>query len=285
MNNLLDKASPLIRLSQGHLNLLECCPPKFQQIYLDCLNPLPPTERQESAEWGSRFHLLMQQRELALPIESLLQADVELDRSLTALNQAAPDIVVKDAHTWREAEHCRTLGVGNFLLTVIYDLLIAQTSKATILDWKTYRQPQDKKKLANNWQTRLYLYVLAETTDYAPEQISMTYWFVKPAKPQSVTFNYSKLKHQKTQQDLAALLNDLEQWLEAYRQKQIAFPHSPNCQTKCPYYQYLGIVAENVDYNLNVAKNYDGQSPRAEATHRSQEDLLTSIADIEEISI
>ncbi len=271
MSDLLDKASPLIRLSQGHLNLLECCPPKFQQVYLDCLSPLPFPEQQESSQWGSRFHLLMQQRELALPIEPLLQADVELDRSLTALTQAAPDILVKDAHTWREAEHCRTLNVGDFLLTVIYDLLIAQTSRARIFDWKTYRQPQHKKKLASNWQTRLYLYLLVETTDYAPEQITMTYWFVKPAKPQSVTFTYSKLKHQKTKQDLASLLNNLEHWLEAYRQKQIAFPHSPNCQTKCPYYQYLGID----EHNLNVAKNRD----------RSQEDLLTSIAEIEEISI
>ena len=279
MSDLLDKASPLIRLSQGHLNLLECCPPKFQQVYLDCLSPLPVPEKQESTQWGSRFHLLMQQRELALPIEPILQADVELDRSLTALTQAAPDILVKDSHTWREAEHCRTLGVGDFLLTVIYDLLIAETGKARILDWKTYRQPEHKKKLANNWQTRLYLYVLAETSDYTPEKITMTYWFVKPAKPQSVTFTYSKLKHQKTKQDLASLLNNLEHWLEAYRQKQIAFTHSPNCQTKCPYYQYLGIV----DRNLNISKNCDYPSGRLR--DHSQEDLLTSIADIEEISI
>ena len=44
-------------------------------------------------QWGSRFHLLMQQRELTLPIESLLATDSELDSSLKALIQAAPELL------------------------------------------------------------------------------------------------------------------------------------------------------------------------------------------------
>jgi ATP-dependent exoDNAse (exonuclease V) beta subunit len=59
------------------------------------------------------------------------------------------------------------------LLTVIYDLLIEAEDNAQILDWKTYPQPKEQNRLAKDWQTRLYLYVLAETSDYLPEQISM----------------------------------------------------------------------------------------------------------------
>ncbi len=226
----------LIRLSQGQLNLLEICPPKFQQIYLNKLSSLPNPEIEDKQTWGSRFHLLMQQRELGLPIDSLLQKDEELDRSLQALLQAAPNILDHSNNQWREAEHSRTLNFGNYLLTVIYDLLVADDHKAQIIDWKTYLKPQNKSKLARNWQTRLYLYTLVETSEYLPEQISMTYWFVKlPNKPESHVFTYDSQQHQQTAKDLHNLLTNLDIWLE----EAIDFPHHPNCEHKCPYYQEL----------------------------------------------
>ena len=179
--------SSLTRLSQGQLNLLETCPPKFQEVYLDQLSsPISP-QQQEKLTWGSRFHLLMQQRELGLPIESLLSEDEQLQHSITSLVNAAPEILQPDVQGRRDAEHCRTLQFQDYLLTVIYDLLITDDEGAQILDWKTYLQPENQTKLAKNWQTRLYLYVMAETSEYLPEQISMTYWFVKlPSQPQSL---------------------------------------------------------------------------------------------------
>ncbi|MEL6500876.1 MAG: PD-(D/E)XK nuclease family protein [Cyanobacteria bacterium J06623_1] len=249
----------LIRLSQSHLNLLSRCPPKFQQVYIDCLGSLPAPEQQDSMQWGSRFHLLMQQRELTLPIEPLLATDSELDHSLKALIQAAPELA-PDPDIWREAEHCRTLSVDNFLFTVIYDLLIAEADRATILDWKTYRQPIEAKKLKQNWQTRLYLYVLVETTAYQPEQVQMTYWFVKSGQPKSVAIAYNETEHQRTKQEIAALLNDLTTWLTNYREHQLDFPHQPNCETVCHYCTEF-------------------------ATIDSQPEILKSIDEIEEISI
>jgi hypothetical protein len=74
--------------------------------------------------------------------------------------------------------------VGNYLLTVIYDLILLESDRAVIFDWKTYLKPIDADKLAKNWQTRLYLYVLAETSAYPPDSLSMTYWFVQlPRSP------------------------------------------------------------------------------------------------------
>ena len=237
----------LIRVSQTHLNLLTICPPRFQQVYLDCMGLLPDPQQEESMKWGSRFHLLMQQRELGLPIDSLLKTDSELDRSISAVINAAPQILLKKAKIWREAEHWRTLSVGKFLLTVIYDLLIAEINQATILDWKTYRQPQDPYKLADDWQTRLYLYVLAETSEYVPEQIKMIYWFVKSGKPKSVTFSYSQLQHQQTEKDLADLLANLETWWENYQHSQINLPHRADCQQNCPYRQLLSEESKEKD--------------------------------------
>ncbi|GAB4538487.1 MAG: PD-(D/E)XK nuclease family protein [Pleurocapsa sp.] len=273
MTDFPNKASALIHLSQANLNLLEICPPKFQQIYLDGLASLPDPEQQESLDWGSRFHLLMQQQELGLPIASLLEKDEQLNNAFASLTQAAPQILTKDSNSWREAEHCRTLGMGNFLLTVIYDLIIAETDKATIFDWKTYRQPPKKSDLAKNWQTRLYLYVLAETSDYLPEQISLTYWFIKSANPKSHTFQYSAKKHQNTQRDLRNLLNDLEQRLEAYQQHQTPFPHRVDCEKKCPFARDLNNLDTQDNPVSTNLKNCDRDVWR------------TSIAEIEEVSI
>lgn len=256
-----------MRLSQGHLNLLASCPPKFQQVYLDRFTSLPDPHQQETQAWGNRFHLLMQQRELGLPIEPLLQENQELNHSLQALIQAAPEILVGKENQWREAEHCRTLSSGNYLLTVIYDLLIAEEEKAQIFDWKTYLQPQNKSKLASNWQTRLYLYLLAETSEYLPEQISMTYWFVKlPNRPKSLTFSYSQRQHQKNQQDLTNLLANLDNWLEDYLNHNISFPHRANCQESCPYYhQFVGEQTTELE--------------------QQSEKLMAAIAEIEEIPL
>ena len=255
--------SGLVNLSQSHLNLLSLCPPKFQQVYLDGLGSIPNPKHQESMEWGSRFHLLMQQRELNLPIEPFLANDSELDASVKDLINAVPELIAPETSTWREAEHYRTLGYGNFVLTAIYDLLVGQENKAIILDWKTYRQPQKRDKLASNWQTRLYLYLLAETSEYVPEQIQMTYWFVKSGKPTNITFNYSKTLYRQTERDLAALLTQLETWLQNYQQDGIDLPHKPNCRD-CPYHQSL--------------------CEKDSSQVRSQE-LIEAIAEVEEISI
>ena len=253
--------SGLVNLSQSHLNLLSLCPPKFQQVYLDCLGSIPDPQQQESMEWGSRFHLLMQQRELDLPIEPFLAGDSELNASVKELIKVVPELIKFDPNIWREAEHHRTLGYGNFVLTVIYDLLVVQKDKVTILDWKTYRQPQKRNKLANNWQTRLYLYVLAETSEYIPEQIQMTYWFVKSGKPTNITFNYSQTLHQQTERDLAALLTQLETWLQNYQQDELDLPHKSDCRN-CPYHQLL---CKEDNYH--------------------QHQLIEAIAEVEEISI
>jgi hypothetical protein len=228
----------MLRLSQGHLNLLETCPPKFKQSYLTQASSLPNPENEEKQAWGSRFHLLMQQRELGLPIEPILQEDIELDRVLKALIQTAPELFNSNKAQKREAEHTRTLNFSNYLLTVIYDLLIAEEHQAKIIDWKTYLQPKKKDELARNWQTRLYLYVLAKTSNYAPEQISMTYWFVRlPDKPQSQTFLYNRQSYEKTEADLKQLLSNLDRWLE--NNNDFSFPHRSQCETKCRYAQEL----------------------------------------------
>ncbi|MEY3333388.1 MAG: hypothetical protein RLZZ176_1688 [Cyanobacteriota bacterium] len=64
-------APQILRLSQGHLNLLATCPRKFQHSYLEQLNTPPDPKHEKYQILGSRFHLLMQQREMGLAIAKL----------------------------------------------------------------------------------------------------------------------------------------------------------------------------------------------------------------------
>lgn len=262
-------AVPLTPLSQGQLNLLETCPRKFQHTYLEQLGTPVSPEQQERLAWGSRFHLLMQQRELGLPVESLVEEDAQLQRWVSALVNAASDVLDPNPQTFRESEHCRTLNFQGYVLTVIYDLLIEDEANAQILDWKTYPLPQKKTWLAKDWQTRLYLFVLAETSNFSPEQISMTYWFVQSQpQPQSLRFTYNKTKHEKTQQELSHLLTQLNAWLEDYYHEGIPFPQ----------------VSQVKDYCRNC--NFAGRCQRTwEGSMSSSSDLLPNLSEIQEVSI
>lgn len=222
-----------LRLSQGHLNLLATCPRKFQHTYLEQLSAPTDPEQLERQTQGSLFHLLMQQWQLGLPVEPLLQQDPQLQRWFTAFMTAAPEILMLDStegRVLRQSEHTRTLEVEGYLITVVYDLLLLNESsqsqrQAKILDWKTYPRPRKTQWLEQNWQTRLYPFVLAETSHYMPEQISMVYWFFQSRgqqaevpEPQSLKLAYDREKHEQTRQDLIALLTQLTGWLARYQQ-------------------------------------------------------------------
>ncbi|MBS9393499.1 MAG: PD-(D/E)XK nuclease family protein [Dolichospermum sp. LBC05a] len=254
---MLPTSTQILRLSQGHLNLLAACPRKFQHSYLEQLNtPLDP-KHEEYQILGSRFHLLMQQREMGLPINNLLQADPQLQNWMTDFSKIAPEIFITniDNQTFRESEHYRTLQIGDYLLTVIYDLLIADQNQAQILDWKTYPQPPKSETLAQNWQTRLYMYVMAETSNYLLENISMTYWFVQSkGQTKKIKFLYNEKEHQKTAEELDQLLNNLTKWIKDYEYN-ISLPQIKESQKICESCQYAvrcqrqKIKQVNIDIN------------------------------------
>jgi len=209
-----------MRLSQGQLTVLDACDRKFQHLFLDQLGTLPDPQYQERLEWGSRFHLKMQQGELGLPSLPSPEESPPLEAWRQALIAAAPE-VFQHPHIARDSEHRRSVELEGYLLTVVYDLLVLDRDRAYILDWKTYPKPTSTAWLKTHWQTRLYLFVLAETSDYPPERIAMHYWFVKAGEgdrpqPQRVDFAYSVAQHEQTRHDLYRLLHRLTDGLAHY---------------------------------------------------------------------
>jgi hypothetical protein len=205
----------LLRLAQGQLNLLTLCPRKFQHMVLDQFGTPTSPDQQERITRGDRFHRLMQQHELGLIRQSADPQEQLLQQCVTDLMQVAPELFAPAL--FRQSEHRRTLEINGFAIAVIYDLLILQENQAQIIDWKTYPRPIKGDRLAQDWQTRLYLFVLAETADYEPDQLSMTYWFIEPGQtPQNLRFSYNATLHQQTQQELTQLLSRLTEWLKKY---------------------------------------------------------------------
>jgi PD-(D/E)XK nuclease superfamily len=215
----------MLRISQRHLTILEKCPRQFEHTYFDRLNlPINPAQ-QVKTQLGSDFHLLMHQRELGLPIEPILDRSPQLNSWMQAMLQAAPDLFTSTDRTQRESEQVRTMQIDNYLFTAIYDLVILQPEQADIIDWKTYPLPKYKKDLDTEWQTRLYLYLLAETSDYLPKQISFTYWFIQSTpQPKSIKISYTLKQHRQTHTDLLTLLANLTDWLNAYQDRLEPFP-------------------------------------------------------------
>jgi PD-(D/E)XK nuclease superfamily len=225
----------LQRLSQGHLKALSECPRKFEYIYMASLFSPTEPEQYQNMQLGSDFHRLMHQQALGLPIEPFLAHDAGLQATLLALQQVAPQLWQTPAETLRESEQVRTLLVADrYLFTVIYDLVLLG-EKAQIIDWKTHGRPRQPERLAMDWQTRLYLYLLAETSDYAPADISFAYWFVRGQPPTSIVLPYSAALHAQTATDLEAILHRLTAWLAAYPQNLPKIEaESPLCQ-KCHF--------------------------------------------------
>ncbi|MFZ4639867.1 MAG: PD-(D/E)XK nuclease family protein [Nodosilinea sp.] len=234
----------LVSLTQGHLQLLELCPRRFQYTYLEKLIvPTDPATLQ-SQEWGNRFHRVMQQRQLGLEIAPLLAQDPDLQTAVNSLLSIAPELFQGQDPDRSLSEHRRGLMFNGYSLTVIYDLLLIGPTQVQIIDWKTYQHRPTLKQLRQNWQTRLYFYVLRETTSQPPEALSMTYWFVPPpqagnAKPGYLTIPYSATDHDRTQADLYRLTNYLTTLLSTSQPlPQVAedrghcrpCPFAPRCQ-------------------------------------------------------
>ncbi|MBE9156812.1 PD-(D/E)XK nuclease family protein [Nodosilinea sp. LEGE 06152] len=235
----------MLTLTQSHLRQLEICPRRYQYGYLEQVPVPTDPEMLERQRWGTQFHLVMQQRELDLPIEGFLEEDAALDVAVQGLLAAAPELFTPQADRFRQSEHRRTLAFNGYLLTAIYDLLLLEPNRGQIIDWKTYQHPPKQAQLAKHWQTRLYLYLLVETSDLAPEQVSMTYWFVAPPgaearsedraePPSSIAIAYSEAQHRRTEADLRRLTDRLTDLMAPGDDLPKVDPESGHC-AECSY--------------------------------------------------
>lgn len=267
--------TPGLSLTQSSLQALSYCPRKFQYLYLDQLG-LPNFQTKATAnlgidlpqDLGTWFHRLLQQRELGLDITPLLGGNEPLPSWYKTFQTAPPPMISGQ----RDSEQRRQVMLGSLTLVGVYDLVIWGKSQAQILDWKTYQRPQTTEYLKNDWQTRLYPYLLAATTDYPPENIVMTYWFALAEDGQhSLTFRYSPTLHNQTKQILSQLSQRVEAWILAYGQG-----------TALPQVDILKGRCSNCEFAYRCQRQDRPESPE---TGFDPEILLQSVQNYPEISL
>ncbi|MGK7892062.1 MAG: PD-(D/E)XK nuclease family protein [Leptolyngbyaceae cyanobacterium] len=248
----------LRQISQSHLTLLDYCPRKFQHLYLEQLGSPASLQEQAALQRGSDLHHLMQQQELQL----LLRVDPlpsswppETVRLYQMAHRLATAIPSPNAATrFRQSEYRVHYELEGMLLTVVYDLLVLTETHAYIFDWKTYSRPPKQADLAAQWQTKLYPFVLAATSDYAPADITLSYWFVKPPvqqtdgameetwettleetdlQPACLQFEYGDRLHDQIHHTLGQTISRLKQWLADYDNGH-PLPQTDQSQARCP---------------------------------------------------
>jgi hypothetical protein len=194
------------------------CQRRFQLRYLKRL-PWPASPADERTETallrGQQFHQLLERHFLGLPIEESL-IDPHLRRWWSLFQSSR--LPMPPGRLLPELS--LTVPVGRHLLTGRFDLLVVAEENgaplAHVFDWKTSR-PRDAAALQQEWQTRLYLAMLAEgggavwghNNRPTPDHLALTYWYVgEPAAPR--TIHYSQAQHTQNWAEIQALVAQIE---------------------------------------------------------------------------
>lgn len=208
---------PLV-LSRYKLTTFLTCQRRFQLRYVTRLPwPAPPNPASLTTafERGEQFHRLLEQYFLGLPVSLPAEADDRFRQWWRAF-QATPPAIPPGK---RLPEMSLSVPLGGHLLFGRFDLLVVGETQAHIYDWKTEREPRSAETLAADWQTRLYLALVAEGSaalgrTISPEQVSITYWFAN-APHQSVSLTYDAATHARVWAELTATVERIGRRLVA----------------------------------------------------------------------
>lgn len=218
-------------LSRSKLVSFLDCPRRFQLRYLKRLPWPDAPDNPEAAETmirGQQFHLLLERRFLGLDVPLNSVGDTAVSTWFQTFIQHNP---VRQNGRFLP-EHRLTVPIGNHLLLGRFDLLVVREAEgaaageengapfAHVYDWKT-GQPRSERALRQDWQTRLYLALLAEGgaalwrgRALLPENVTLTYWYVtEPDAPRH--FTYSQAEHRQNWADIQAIVAQIDAHLTA----------------------------------------------------------------------
>lgn len=210
-----------VALSRYKLDTFLTCQRRFQLRYLERLPwpemPLAPDTIQ-SRQRGEQFHRVLEQSFLGFPVDENLIGDEQVLGWWRQFAQSG----LKMPNGRRRPELSLTIPVGNQVLVGRFDLVILGEEQGQpfvhLFDWKTSK-PLSVSELKAEWQTRLYFAMLAESgsalgTSVSPEQIHLTYWYVRePHAPR--TLSYDSAWHAQNWAEIKALVADIEAHLQS----------------------------------------------------------------------
>lgn len=217
-----------LTLAQQHLYTFQTCRRRFYLRYLARI-PWPEaplgSQQEEAYERGRRFHRWIERQFLGLPPMEPSDNDPELRQWWGVFQRHAPPL--PDGRRFVETSLTVPIGPGGrHRLTGRFDLLIVNDGQngpaAALFDWKT-GEPRSIERLRRAWQTRVYLYLVAEggaaltpqaPAAFAPGRLSLTYWYVEePQRPRVIAYDDST--HRRNRSELEVIIAEIDEQLAA----------------------------------------------------------------------
>jgi hypothetical protein len=219
--------SETLLLSRPKLAAFLSCPRRFQLrslAHLPWPNVPEDVRAAETMTRGQQFHLLMERHFLGLEISPTSIGNTAVSNWYQAFKNS--NLSIPNGRFL--PEHRLTVPVGNHLLLGRFDLLVVGEEDgnpfAHIYDWKTGKARHES-VLREDWQTRLYLALLAEgegalwPNDHLgngislqPEHITMTYWYAtEPDAPRII--QYSQAEHARNWAEIQTIVAQLDEHL------------------------------------------------------------------------
>jgi hypothetical protein len=215
------------QFSQSNLQDFVDCRRRFQLKHLlhlawPAIEAEPVLENERLIELGSRFHHLLHQFTLGIPVSELkfTQQDEELalwwENFQTAIEENGSIHNAWLPTTLRYPEITLSGRLGDVRIVAKIDLLAVHSDGSIqIFDWKTAHRAPRRAWLSERMQTKVYPYLLLQTGAFlnhghpiAPDQIEMIYWY--PSMPDApVRFPYSQKQYQTDETYLQSLLETL----------------------------------------------------------------------------
>lgn len=250
----------MVRLTQAKINTWLTCKRRFQLQYFDCFKwPREPYQAGavDAMEAGEIFHMLVA---VYLNMGGDFSVDdFVLEPQIQTWWEAflAFEPVKTTSDTLLKVESSFEVALNDALsINGRVDCLRLTQDSIEIFDWKTGR-PRSKSDLENDWQTRLYLALIAESRGYLGkadlplDQISITYWY--PREPEkSVKINYSEQWHAENWGYLRLLGELISAELQVEHEIWPLTSNLSSC-TKCAYSPICG--RESTDLTANLSTN------------------------------
>ncbi len=234
---------PNFHFSQNNLQDFLDCPRRFELLHLlqlpwPAVQSEPVLEQERHMELGQRFHQLVHQHQLGVPVD-IIQAGIG-DSDLAVWWHEYLANSPRNLPEKRYPEWILSTPFAGYRLVAKYDLLAIEPGKqAFIVDWKTNRHRPKSHDLENRIQTRLYRYLLVQAGDHLygvtpikPEDVEMIYWFTASSQhPLSIAYT------QLACEEDGAILQQLISEIHALCESPNPFPLTLD-ENKCKFCKY-----------------------------------------------
>ncbi len=235
-----------LKLSRSNLLVFLTCRRQFQLQTVKRLawpDLALDFEQRKRVGQGQYFHLILERYFSGLTVDESAIPDKKLLDWWRRFKRRGP----RFPEGRRLPEIRLSVPVGSHYLIGRFDLVIIESTDsgphAHIFDWKTSR-PRSESELQSDWQTRLYLAMMAQSGSALVESgnrleagnISLTYWYTnEPNNPRHIT--YSQKQHEQNWDEICAIVDDID---GCFKEDQWPLTDNWSHCRKCLYQAYCG---------------------------------------------